>query len=127
MLLAALLLKLGGYGLIRIMGVLQGKIEAYVIPFCFIGRLITSVICFRQVDLKALIAYSSVGHMRLVAGGVLIKTSWSVSGSLMMMVAHGLVSSCLFALANLVYERRGRRTLKITRGLGGLSSLFAIW
>ena len=75
MLLAALLLKLGGYGLIRIMRILQKRIEFYVIPFCFVGRLITRVICLRQVDLKSLIAYSSVGHMSLVAGGVLLKTS----------------------------------------------------
>jgi len=45
----------------------------------------------------------------------------------MMMVAHGLVSSCLFALANLVYERSGSRTLKVTRGLGGLSYVFVLW
>jgi len=74
MLLAALLLKLGGYGLIRIMGILQGRVERYIVPFCFIGSLVTRVICFRQADLKALIAYSSVGHMRLVAGGVVMKT-----------------------------------------------------
>ena len=127
MLLAALLLKLGGYGLIRIMRILQKRIEFYVIPFCFVGRLITRVICLRQVDLKSLIAYSSVGHMSLVAGGVLLKTSWGVGGSLMLMIAHGLVSSCLFALANLVYERTGTRSLKITRGLSCFSFLIGFW
>nr|BDH75804.1 NADH dehydrogenase subunit 4 [Euapta godeffroyi] len=127
MLLAALLLKLGGYGLIRIFSNLSGNVEFYVIPFCLIGSTITSIICLRQTDLKALIAYSSVGHMSLVAGGVLINSSWSVSGSLMLMVAHGLVSSCLFALANLIYERTGTRTLKVTRGVGSLSLLVSFW
>uniref|UniRef100_A0AAU7E6L9 NADH-ubiquinone oxidoreductase chain 4 n=1 Tax=Protankyra bidentata TaxID=2904677 RepID=A0AAU7E6L9_9ECHN len=127
MLLAALLLKLGGYGLIRIMSILQNNIETYVIPFCFVGSLITSIICLRQVDLKSLIAYSSVGHMSLVAGGILLNTSWGVGGSLMLMIAHGLVSSCLFALANLVYERTGTRSLKITRGLSCFSFLISFW
>jgi len=121
MLLAALLLKLGGYGIIRIRGLFSRDLVVGVVSFCFWGRLVTRVVCLRQSDLKALIAYSSVGHMRLVAGGILLGTSWGVKGALMLMVAHGLISSCLFCLANLVYERSGTRTLKVTRGLKGLS------
>lgn len=127
MLLAALLLKLGGYGLIRVSGLLYNNMEGYVVPFCFFGSLATAIICVRQTDLKALIAYSSVGHMSLVAGGILLKKVWGVRGALMLMIAHGLISSCLFCLANLVYERTGSRTLKITRGLSSISFLIYVW
>lgn len=127
MLLAALLLKLGGYGLIRVNCMISRELVGYVISFCFFGRAISSLICLRQTDLKSLIAYSSVGHMSLVAGGVLLKRRWGVRGALMLMVSHGLVSSCLFSLANLVYERRGTRTLRVTRGIRGVSRLVALW
>lgn len=126
MLLAALLLKLGGYGLIRVGGFLKEALRYYLVSFCFFGSLVTSLICLRQTDLKSLIAYSSVGHMSLVAGGILLKTRWGVRGALMLMISHGLVSSCLFATANLVYSRRGTRTLSLTRGLRGVSRLIAL-
>ena len=84
------------------------------------------MICVRQTDLKALIAYSSVGHMRIVAAAIFTETSWGLKGALMLMVAHGLVSSALFSLAKTVYERRGTRTLAIIRGLKVLLPLRTI-
>ena len=78
--LAGVLLKLGGYGLLRIcqylgLGAVGGLKD---ILFCFAlwGGLITRFICFRQVDIKSLIAYSSVGHIRLILAGVLSNSSW---------------------------------------------------
>nr|QQY85591.1 NADH dehydrogenase subunit 4 [Holothuria spinifera] len=129
MILAAILLKLGGYGLIR-MSFLFPQIvipKSLLLTFCCWGSLITSIICLRQTDLKALIAYSSVGHMSLVAGGVILGTQWSTSGALILMIAHGLVSSALFSLANLIYERNHTRNMFVTRGFKTLTTLLPLW
>ena len=75
--LAAVLLKLGGYGMIRIMLLLDPLSKELAYPFIVLalwGVIITGSICLRQTDLKSLIAYSSVSHMGLVAGGILIQT-----------------------------------------------------
>ena len=76
--------------------------------------------------MKALIAYSSVGHMSLVAAGIFTQTPWGVHGALVLMIAHGLVSSCLFCLANLSYERTHTRTLALNRGLKLLMPLLTV-
>lgn len=131
MILAAILLKLGGYGLIRLISLFSvvsaNSISLVLIIFCSWGALVTSIICVRQTDLKALIAYSSVGHMRVVAAGVFSQTPWGLKGALMLMIAHGLVSSALFSLANTIYERKRTRTLAITRGFKLILPLSTIW
>nr|YP_009331774.1 NADH dehydrogenase subunit 4 [Glyptocidaris crenularis]APH07351.1 NADH dehydrogenase subunit 4 [Glyptocidaris crenularis] len=131
MILAAILLKLGGYGLIRLITLFSNtslnNTSLVLVVFCSWGALITSMICIRQTDLKALIAYSSVGHMSIVAAGVFSETSWGLNGALILMIAHGLVSSALFSLANTIYERSNTRTLAITRGLKLILPLSTIW
>nr|YP_010148951.1 NADH dehydrogenase subunit 4 [Pygmaeocidaris prionigera]QQV69855.1 NADH dehydrogenase subunit 4 [Pygmaeocidaris prionigera] len=131
MILAAILLKLGGYGLIRLISLFSTTSLSFsslpLVVFCSWGALITSIICIRQTDLKALIAYSSVGHMSIVAAGIFSETTWGLNGALMLMIAHGLVSSALFALANTAYERNGTRTLAITRGLKLILPLSTLW
>nr|QFS00172.1 NADH dehydrogenase subunit 4 [Sinaechinocyamus mai] len=131
MILAAILLKLGGYGLLRLITIFSAtslfSISLPLIVFCSWGALATSIICIRQTDLKALIAYSSVGHMSIVAAGIFTQTWWGFNGAMMLMIAHGLVSSSLFSLANTVYERNGTRTLTITRGLKLLLPLSTLW
>lgn len=77
----------------------------------------TGSICLRQTDLKSLIAYSSVSHIGLVVGGILIQTPWGFSGALVLIIAHGLTSSALFCLANTNYERTHSRTIVLARGL----------
>nr|QUL58692.1 NADH dehydrogenase subunit 4 [Holothuria hilla] len=129
MILAAILLKLGGYGLIR-MAFFFPQVtipKSTLLILCCWGSLITSIICLRQTDLKALIAYSSVGHMSLVASGAILGTNWSISGALVLMIAHGLVSSALFSLANLLYERTHTRNMLITRGFKTITILLPIW
>nr|YP_007624367.1 NADH dehydrogenase subunit 4 [Grus japonensis]ACN53653.1 NADH dehydrogenase subunit 4 [Grus japonensis] len=130
MLLAALLLKLGGYGIMRIT-LLTGPLPEHLhYPFLTLalwGALMTSSICLRQTDLKALIAYSSVSHMGLVIAASTIQTHWSFSGAMILMISHGLTSSMLFCLANTNYERTHSRILLLTRGLQPLLPLMATW
>nr|YP_009685617.1 NADH dehydrogenase subunit 4 [Aplocheilus lineatus]QDU24824.1 NADH dehydrogenase subunit 4 [Aplocheilus lineatus] len=130
MVLAAVLLKLGGYGMMRVMTVLFPLTKEMSYPFIILavwGIIMTSSICLRQTDLKSLIAYSSVSHMGLVAAGILIQTPWGFTGALILMIAHGLTSSALFCLANTNYERTHSRTLVLARGLQILLPLMTTW
>uniref|UniRef100_UPI0030FE12FD NADH dehydrogenase subunit 4 n=1 Tax=Stiphodon semoni TaxID=1821181 RepID=UPI0030FE12FD len=130
MVLAAVLLKLGGYGMIRMMIVLEPLTKELSYPFIILalwGVIMTGSICLRQTDLKSLIAYSSVGHMGLVAGGILIQTPWGFTGALILMIAHGLTSSALFCLANTNYERTHTRTMILARGMQIVLPLMTTW
>nr|YP_009058498.1 NADH dehydrogenase subunit 4 [Cirrhitichthys aprinus]BAP46362.1 NADH dehydrogenase subunit 4 [Cirrhitichthys aprinus] len=130
MILAAVLLKLGGYGMIRVMSVLEPLTKQLSYPFIILalwGMIMTGSICLRQTDLKSLIAYSSVSHMGLVVGGILIQTPWGLTGAIILMIAHGLTSSALFCLANTNYERTHSRTMILARGLQMALPLMAAW
>nr|WNN67256.1 NADH dehydrogenase subunit 4 [Samariscus triocellatus] len=130
MILAAVLLKLGGYGMIRMMSVMEPLSKDVIYPLIIIslwGMIMTGTICLRQTDTKLLIAYSSVSHMGLVASGILIQTPWGFTGAIIMMISHGLTSSALFCLANTAYERTHSRSMMLVRGMHTLLPLVAAW
>nr|YP_009485333.1 NADH dehydrogenase subunit 4 [Bactrocera ritsemai]AUG90835.1 NADH dehydrogenase subunit 4 [Bactrocera ritsemai] len=130
MILAGIMLKLGGYGLLRVFSFLQlsGIKYNYVwVSISLVGGVLISLVCLRQTDLKALIAYSSVAHMGIVLGGLMTLTYWGLCGSYTLMIAHGLCSSGLFCLANITYERLGSRSLLINSGLLNFMPSMTLW
>nr|YP_009145580.1 NADH dehydrogenase subunit 4 [Zeugodacus tau]YP_010868487.1 NADH dehydrogenase subunit 4 [Zeugodacus calumniatus]AKL82649.1 NADH dehydrogenase subunit 4 [Zeugodacus tau]QHF17861.1 NADH dehydrogenase subunit 4 [Zeugodacus tau]WCB98471.1 NADH dehydrogenase subunit 4 [Zeugodacus tau]WGU19994.1 NADH dehydrogenase subunit 4 [Zeugodacus calumniatus] len=130
MILAGIMLKLGGYGLLRVFSFLQmsGVKYNYVwVSISLVGGVLISLVCLRQTDLKALIAYSSVAHMGIVLGGLMTLTYWGLCGSYTLMIAHGLCSSGLFCLANITYERLGSRSLLINKGLLNFMPSMTLW
>nr|YP_009491797.1 NADH dehydrogenase subunit 4 [Cardiodactylus muiri]AWI49110.1 NADH dehydrogenase subunit 4 [Cardiodactylus muiri] len=130
MILAGVLLKLGGYGLMRLLKVMILYCIYYSFMWIGIGLLggfLIGLVCLRQVDLKSLIAYSSVAHMGMVLGGIMSLNIWGFNGSFLMMIGHGLCSSGLFCLANIVYERVGSRSLLINKGLLNMMPSLSLW
>lgn len=130
MILAGVLLKLGGYGLIRVLPIfrLANKNLSWIwVRVRVVGGTIVRIICLRQVDIKALIAYSSVAHIGLVLCGLVVFGWWGLNGALIVIVGHGLCSSGLFCLANIVYERISRRRLLIRKGLLNFIPRIGLW
>nr|APX40897.1 NADH dehydrogenase subunit 4 [Longitarsus niger] len=130
MILAGIMLKLGGYGLLRMMiyfKLFMNSFNIFIITISLIGGFIISLICIRQSDMKSLIAYSSVSHMGLVLAGIMTYNFWGFSGALGMMLAHGLCSSGLFCLSNLSYERLHSRSLYLNKGMLNLIPSFSLW
>nr|AYN50418.1 NADH dehydrogenase subunit 4 [Nanophyes sp. CG271] len=129
MILAGIMLKLGGYGMLRVMTMfINYSFNTVFISISLIGGFLVSLICLRQSDIKSLIAYSSVVHMGMVLGGIMTLNMFGFWGALVLMLAHGLCSSGLFCLANIVYERVGSRSLYMNKGmLNILPSLALFW
>nr|AYW52345.1 NADH dehydrogenase subunit 4 [Entiminae sp. ACP-2013] len=130
MILAGVMLKLGGYGLLRLMKLFLKiglNINLFFIIISLIGGLIVSLICVRQSDIKSLIAYSSVAHMGLALSGIMALSLWGMWGALAMMLAHGLCSSGLFCLANIVYERISSRSIYLNKGLINIIPSLSLW
>nr|APX40871.1 NADH dehydrogenase subunit 4 [Phyllotreta foudrasi] len=129
MILAGVMLKLGGYGLLRLIYILKKflSLNLFLIVLSIFGGVVISIICIRQSDIKSLIAYSSVAHMGLALAGILTLKSWGLLGSLSMMFAHGLSSSGLFSLANLSYERSLSRSIYLNKGMMNIMPKFSLW
>nr|YP_010381626.1 NADH dehydrogenase subunit 4 [Symplanella brevicephala]UDL72001.1 NADH dehydrogenase subunit 4 [Symplanella brevicephala] len=131
MILAGVMLKLGGYGLIRLMNFLYNFIFNFSYIFVGLslwGCLIVSLMCLVQSDLKMMIAYSSVCHMSLAIVGLFTLSTCGKLGSIIMMISHGFVSSGLFFLVGIVYSRFSSRSFFILKGMISiLPSLSFFW
>nr|YP_010277767.1 NADH dehydrogenase subunit 4 [Cylindromyia intermedia]UHY94308.1 NADH dehydrogenase subunit 4 [Cylindromyia intermedia] len=130
MILAGIMLKLGGYGLLRVFPFLVNlglKFNYIWVSISLVGGVLVSLICLWQTDLKSLIAYSSVAHMGIVLSGLMTLSYTGICASYTLMIAHGLCSSGLFCLANITYERLASRSLLINSGLLNFMPSMSLW
>src|SRR5581483_2822402 len=119
--LAGILLKMGGYGFVRFSLLMFPLASAYFTPLIFalsaIAVIYTSFVALAQTDMKKLLAYSSVAHMGFVTMGIFAVTSEAVQGAVVQMLSHGLVSSALFLCVGVVYDRLHTRDIDRYGGL----------
>jgi NADH-quinone oxidoreductase subunit M len=127
--LAGVLLKLGGYGLLRFNVPLFPQAALDWAPLIIILSLIAivygAIVALVQPDLKKLVAYSSVSHMGFVTLGIFIFTEQGVHGAVMQMIAHGIITGALFLLVGVIYERTHDRTIARMGGLAGVVPVYA--
>ena len=127
--LAGLLLKLGTYGLLRFSFPLFPQGTAYFTPLIYtiaiISVIYSSFTTLRQIDLKRIIAYSSVAHMNFSLLGLFSNTIQGIQGGLILMLSHGFVSSALFLSIGVLYDRYHTRILKYYSGLTLIMPLFS--
>nr|DBA43671.1 TPA_asm: ND4 [Bombus laesus] len=131
MILASIMLKLGGYGMLRMIfmfKLLMKKILFFLMFINLLGMLMLSIMCLIQFDMKLIIALSSVVHMGIMLMGLLMEMNLSMLGSLLMMISHGLTSSGLFYLVNMIYMQTNSRLIFINKGMINLMpSMSMMW
>nr|YP_006665879.1 NADH dehydrogenase subunit 4 [Porphyra umbilicalis]AFC17782.1 NADH dehydrogenase subunit 4 [Porphyra umbilicalis] len=128
--LAGVLLKMGGYGFLRFSLPMFPEASLYFAPLIYLLSIIAAVYAslttIRQVDLKKIIAYSSVSHMGFVTLGLFSFNLQGLEGSIILMLSHGLVSSALFLCVGILYDRHKTRILKYYGGLVQVMPIFSI-
>jgi NADH-ubiquinone oxidoreductase chain 4 len=129
-LLAGVLLKLGSYAFLRFSLFLFPNASLYFAPLvmslAMLSIIFSSFSTVRQIDLKRIIAYSSIAHMNFLVGGLFSNNLQGISGSLLLQIAHGLSSSALFICIGVLYERYHTRNLYYYRGISSVMPLFSI-
>ena len=129
-LLAAILLKMAGYGFIRFSVGLFPVASEYFVPLVFglslIAIVYTSLVALMQEDMKKLIAYSSVAHMGFVTLGIFTMTTEGIEGSIFQMISHGIISAALFLCVGVVYERMHTREISKYGGIVSVMPRYAV-
>jgi len=127
--LAAILLKMGGYGFLRfsipMFPIASAELAPLIFALSVIAIIYTSMVAFAQDDMKKLIAYSSVAHMGFVTMGVFTLTMQGVQGGIFQMLSHGIVSAALFLCVGVVYDRIHTREIAAYGGLADRMPLYA--
>ena len=128
--LAGVLLKMGGYGFIRVSLPMFPEASVYFAPLVFalsvIAIIYTSLVALMQEDIKKLIAYSSVAHMGFVTMGLFSMNEQGIQGAMFTMISHGLVSGALFLSVGVIYDRMHTREIKAYGGLVNRMPLYAV-
>ena len=128
--LAGVILKLGGYGVIRsilIILKLRIKFNFIFIIIRLIGALLLRMVCLRQFDIKLIVAYSSVVHIGVILMGLIRIMLWGFNGRFLIMIGHGICSSALFILVNYIYERRKTRNMIFNKGIIYFFPSLTLW
>ena len=127
MILAGVLLKMGGYGLIRVgVGIFPDQIQRFAMLIAILGVIniiYGALVALAQTDLKRLVAFSSVSHMGFVLVGIASYTAAGLQGAIFQLVSHGFISALMFFMVGLIYERTNTRTIS---ELGGLAKSIPI-
>jgi len=128
--LAGILLKLGTYGLLRFSIPMFPDASAYFVPLVYtlsiLAIIYTSLTTLRQIDLKKIIAYSSIAHMGFVTIGLFSQQIDSIEGSLLLMLSHGLVSGALFLCVGILYDRHHTRIIKYYAGVAQTMPVYSL-
>lgn len=125
-LLARILLKLGSYGLLRLLVFCFRKFGQLTFVFGLFGALIAGAVCFLQSDCKAFIAMSRVSHMRALWAGMVSSRRLMTDPAVFVSVSHGFVAGCLFFVIGHLYERRASRSILVLREGWSLSTLLMV-
>jgi NADH-quinone oxidoreductase subunit M len=127
--LAGILLKMGGYGFLRFSLPMFAHASAYFTPFVFVLSIVaiiyTSLVALAQEDMKKLIAYSSVAHMGFVTMGIFTFTRQGIDGGIFQMLSHGVVSGALFLCVGVIYDRLHTREIDAYGGLVNRMPMYA--
>jgi NADH-quinone oxidoreductase subunit M len=128
--LAAVLLKMGGYGFIRFSVQMLPQASEYFAPFMFtlsiVAIIYTSLVALVQTDMKKLIAYSSVAHMGFVTLGIFTLTQQGIDGAIFQMLSHAIVSGALFLCVGVVYDRMHTREIARYGGMARTMPRYAL-
>lgn len=129
--LAGVLLKLGLYGMLRVLTVLFPIANIYYTPLVltlsFISVIFISIIILQQIDLKKIIAYSSIAHMNFVVIGIFSNNIYGIEGAVFTMLSHGLISSMLFFCIGVLYDRYGERNLLYYNNIAQIMPYFTFF
>jgi NADH-ubiquinone oxidoreductase chain 4 len=130
MILAGILLKLGGYGLLKVFPLCicsYSGVFSFLLGVNLWGVIVVGLVCLCSVDIKGLIAYSSVIHMGVIVVGLLRGRVLGYLGAVLIMIAHGFSSPGMFSLANFNYEVTGSRNVCLQKGVGFLHPVISLF